>query len=115
MTVVFTTGMQQSALARQDFRCASCGTPVWGLGHSAREFHEFGEQAEAHHLIPHKKRGPNIVANCVIVCRSCHINAHQGGLWRDVSIYDDLKMPMSEKIATVAKEYPYYGGTPQMS
>jgi hypothetical protein len=47
----------------------------------------------------------------VVLCRSCHINAHQGGRWRDASIYDDLKnLPMAAKIVKIAAMYPHYSG-----
>lgn len=111
MTVAFGEGMQRCALVRQRFRCASCGAIIWGLGHSASDFHKYGEHAEGHHVIPHLDGGPNIVENCVVVCRSCHINAHQGAKWGDISMYEALRqLPIGERIKTVAAEYPYYTG-----
>jgi len=96
-------------LTRQKFRCASCGTPISTIGTSGSATHRFGERAEGHHLIPYKMGGPISVHNCVILCRACHYNAHQAGLWRDVSVYGDLtKLAMSDKIATIAALYPHY-------
>jgi hypothetical protein len=55
--------------------------------------------------------GPITVENCVVLCRASHISAHQGGRWRDASIYDDLNMPpMALKISKIAALYPHYSG-----
>jgi hypothetical protein len=55
--------------------------------------------------------GPITVDNCVVLCRACHSNAHQGGRWRDISIYDDVaKLPMTKMIAKIAALYPHYQG-----
>jgi hypothetical protein len=95
------------ALSRQKHRCASCGTRISGLGLSGAEQHRFGESVEAHHVIPHKFGGPITVANCVIICRACHLSAHQGGRFADVSIYEDVKkLPMPMKIVRIAALYP---------
>ena len=107
----FPAGVQQKALERQRRRCASCRTPITGLGRSGAMQHKYGEGAEAHHVIPHKLHGPLTAENCVILCRACHLNAHQGGRFADVSIYDDLKnLTMPEKIARIAALYPHYQG-----
>jgi hypothetical protein len=107
----FSRPVQEAALGRQKNRCASCGTAVAGLGRSGAELHRFGEGVEAHHVIPHKLGGPLTVDNCVIVCRACHISAHQGGRFADVSIYNDLNnLTMSAKIARIAALYPHYRG-----
>jgi hypothetical protein len=103
--------IQKQALDRQELRCASCGEHIPALGASGRHSHRFGEGAEGHHIIPHKLGGPVSLENCVVLCRACHLNAHQGGQWSDTSIYDDiLELPMSEQIATIAAEYPHYHG-----
>jgi hypothetical protein len=66
---------------------------------------------EGHHVIPHKMGGPITLENCVVLCRSCHLSVHQGGRWRDTSIYSDtMKHPMPQRIAKVAAEYPHYRG-----
>jgi hypothetical protein len=81
------------------------------IGEAGAADHRFGERAEGHHVIPHKMGGLLTVDNCVVLCRSCHLNAHQGGRWRDVSIYDDVaKLSMAAKIAKIAAEYPHYKG-----
>ena len=109
--VNFPPAIQRQALARQRFRCASCGEMIKHLGEGARDDNRFGERAEGHHVIPHKMGGPITAANCVVLCRSCHYSAHQGGLWRDVSIYADLaRLSMNAKIAKIAALYPHYNG-----
>src|SRR5690242_3874354 len=96
----FPTSIQQLALARQKFLCASCGTHISGVGESGMQSHQFGERAEGHHVVPHKLGGPITLENCVILCRSCHMSSHQGARWRDVSIYADIaRLPMPRKIA----------------
>jgi hypothetical protein len=107
----FPKPVQKKALERQRGRCASCRTTIAGLGCSGAQQHVFGEGAEAHHVIPHKLGGPLTPENCVIICRACHLSAHQGGRFGDVSIYDDLKkLTMPAKIARIAALYPHYRG-----
>ena len=107
----FPRPVQEMALSRQRSRCASCGTRISGLGRSGAEQHKFGEGVEAHHVIPNKLGGPLTVENCVVICRACHINAHQGARFADISIYNDLKnLPMAMKISRVAALYPHYRG-----
>jgi 5-methylcytosine-specific restriction endonuclease McrA len=107
----FPASIQRLALSRQSFRCASCGTMVIDIGEAGRANHTFDERAEGHHVIPHKMGGPITVENCVVLCRACHLNAHQGGRWRDVSIYADLaRLSMDVRIARIASEYPHYRG-----
>ena len=107
----FPAATQVQALERQKFRCASCGTRIFAIGEAGRATHEFGEGAEGHHVIPHKMGGPITVENCVVLCGSCHLSAHQGGHWGDLSIYDDIaKLPLSQQIAQIAALYPHYRG-----
>ena len=107
----FPAHIQRLALARQKFRCASCGSHVTAIGEAGRANHEFGERAEGHHVIPHKMGGPITMDNCVVLCRARHLNAHQGGRWADISIYEDLaKLQMPHKIAKIAALYPHYRG-----
>ena len=107
----FPRSVQEQAVNRQKNRCASCGIRLFGLGRSGAAQHKFGESAEAHHIIPHALGGPVTVENCVIICRACHLNAHQGGRFADTSIYDDLKsVPMAAKILRIAPLYPHYRG-----
>jgi hypothetical protein len=107
----FPAVIQKLALARQKFRCGSCETLITDVGEAGISTHAFGERAEGHHIIPHKMGGPISLENCVVLCRSCHIGAHQGGRWQDISIYDDLKrLDMTDKIAKVAALYPHYRG-----
>ncbi|MBI1178937.1 MAG: hypothetical protein GC201_00160 [Alphaproteobacteria bacterium] len=107
----FPAYVQKLALARQKFRCASCGTRILGIGKSGAQGHTFGEGAEGHHVIPHKMGGPITLENCVVLCRSCHLSAHQGGLWADTCIYRDVvSLPMPQQIARIAALYPHYSG-----
>ena|ERR1700722_8131853 len=108
--VPFPKGVQKQALARQRFRCASCKEPILDIGEGFKSGHRYGEGAEAHHVIPNKMGGPISVENCVVICRSCHMNAHQGSRWRDTSIYSDLRGSMIEKIRKIASLYPHYNG-----
>lgn len=107
----FPAAVQREALVRQDFLCASCGSLILDIGNRTRDWNEMLEGVEAHHVIPHKKGGSVRAENCVILCRSCHLNAHQGGRWSDISIYRDLwQLSMAEKIAKISKLYPFYSG-----
>jgi predicted restriction endonuclease len=107
----FDDATKWKALARQKYHCGSCGTRIVAVGEAGKTDHKFGERAEAHHLIPNKQHGPATVANCVVLCRSCHYSAHRGGDWRDISMYADIKhLPMSKQIATIAALYPHYEG-----
>lgn len=107
----FPARIQRLALVRQKFHCASCGYLITAIGEAGRANHEFGERAEGHHVIPDKMGGPITVDNCVVLCRACHLNVHQGGRWADISIYEDLAtLQMSHKIAKIAALYPHYRG-----
>ena len=109
--VSFPRSIQEDALKRQRGGCASCGAKIYELGRAGAEQHRFGEGVEAHHVIPHILGGPITLENCVIICRSCHLNAHQGGRFGNVSIYDDLKnLPMPGQIARIAALYRHYRG-----
>lgn len=119
MTVPFSKKIQQEAWERQKQKCASCGLQAKALGNLGASQHLFGEGVQAHHVVPHKMftqktpafNGPNIEQNCVILCRACHMNSHQGARWGDVSIYADISEPITlKKIAAIAKLYPYYSG-----
>jgi 5-methylcytosine-specific restriction endonuclease McrA len=78
----FPRATQQHALARQKYRCASCGTPIASLGNSGRMTHAYGEGAQAHHIRHVKFGGTNVLGNCVILCWSCHYSVHEGGNYR---------------------------------
>jgi 5-methylcytosine-specific restriction endonuclease McrA len=78
----FALGTQQQALARQHNKCASCGTPILGLGQAGQAAHRFGEGAQAHHIRHIKFGGTDSLDNCVIFCQSCHYSAHEGGNYR---------------------------------
>ena len=78
----FSRATQQVALARQRYRCASCGTHISRLGDAGRMEHRYGEGAQAHHIQHVKLEGTDSVDNCVIICQSCHYSAHEGGNYR---------------------------------
>ena len=78
----FSPSTQQLALARQKFRCASCGTRISGLGLAGRADHRYGEGAQAHHRRHVKFGGSDSLDNCVILCQACHYSAHEGGNYR---------------------------------
>jgi 5-methylcytosine-specific restriction endonuclease McrA len=78
----FSHATQQLALARQKFKCGSCGTRITHLGNAGRAAHQFGEGAQAHHVRHVKFGGTAALDNCVILCSSCHYSAHEGGNYR---------------------------------
>jgi 5-methylcytosine-specific restriction endonuclease McrA len=92
----FSDSTQKAALNRQKFRCASCGTNIERLGDAGRDSHFFGESAQAHHIKHIKFGGTDSVDNCVIICRSCHYSAHEGGNYRYGSV-----------IGTIS-DYPFF-------
>ena len=109
--IPFPAHVQNDALKRQKFRCASCGTRILAIGEAGQSKHKFAERAEGHHVIPHKMAGPITAENCVVLCRACHYSAHQGGRWADISIYSDIMhLPMPQQIAKIAALYPHYRG-----
>jgi len=66
-------GIRRAVTAR-DGGCARCGQPPsW---------------CEVHHVIPWEDGGPTSVANCVLLCRSCHRLVHHAG-W-DVRLPDGI-------------------------
>jgi len=94
----FSVATQQLALARQKFRCASCGAHISALGRAGRAEHRYGEAAQAHHMRHVKLGGQASVDNGVILCEACHYSAHEGGNYR---------------LGTVAGrkgDYPYFHG-----
>jgi 5-methylcytosine-specific restriction endonuclease McrA len=78
----FTRRTQELALLRQQYLCASCGTPILQIGDAGRSGHFFGEGAQAHHIKHVKFGGSNELENCVIICQSCHYSVHEGGNYR---------------------------------
>jgi Domain of unknown function (DUF222)/HNH endonuclease len=63
-TRVIPDGLRR-AIAARDRGCARCGRPAsW---------------CEVHHLIPWENGGPTSLANCCMLCRSCHRLVHHGG------------------------------------
>lgn len=107
----FPASVQWLALGRQNFKCGSCGTMIHTPGKTGQSGHAFGESAEAHHIVPHSLGGGTNLENCVVLCRACHMSAHAGGAWADLSIYKDLKgLSVSAMTEKIAGQYPYYNG-----
>ena len=96
----FDTKTKEMALARQKNRCASCGTPISALGYKGINNHQFGEQAEAHHMRHVQQGGTNNLNNCVILCKSCHYSAHEGGNYRNKASY----------LTSTEEDYPHFYG-----
>jgi 5-methylcytosine-specific restriction endonuclease McrA len=94
----FTRGIQELALGRQRNVCASCGTPISKLGEAGRANHKFGEGAQAHHIKHVKFGGSGDVSNCVVLCKSCHYSAHEGGNYRFGTVVGETT------------DFPYYNG-----
>jgi hypothetical protein len=82
----FSRATQERALRRQKNRCGMCGETITALGTAGCAGHRFGELANAHHIKHAKEGGSNDESNCVILCRACHINVHEGGRWRSREI-----------------------------
>lgn len=105
----FSDATKRRALERQGSLCASCGTKIDAPGVAGQAKHKFGEWSEGHHLIPAKAGGGNDTENCVVLCRACHMSAHAGGAWSDISMYRDLRnFSMSAKINRISRLYPFY-------
>ena len=94
----FTRKTKALALARQKHLCASCGTPIAGLGRTDQALHKFGESAQAHHIKHVKVGGTNNISNCVVICGSCHYSVHEGGNFRFGSV------------SGTAEDFPYFSG-----
>jgi 5-methylcytosine-specific restriction endonuclease McrA len=94
----FDTATMKQALARQKFRCASCGTMIKALGEPGRAGHLYGEIVHAHHMAPVKKGGLPTLGNCVILCQACHYSAHEGGNYRFGTVVGNRS------------DFPYYKG-----
>ena len=96
----FSLKTKNDALNRQENQCGSCGTPIYGLGYLGIEKHFYGEASEAHHMIHAQCNGSNDLSNCVILCKICHYNVHQGGNFRNHEKY----------LMSSAKDYPHFFG-----
>lgn len=94
----FTRKTQELALLRQQNRCASCGTPILQIGDRGRARHKFGEGAQTHHIKHVKLGGTNDLANCAVLCWSCHYSVHEGGNYRFGTVVG------------TSTDFPYYHG-----
>lgn len=74
------------ALERQRKGCACCGEGISRLEGEGRIDHKYGEAARAHHVVHLQQGGSNDLANCVILCESCHYSAHEGGNFRSKDV-----------------------------
>ena len=63
-TRVIPDGLRR-AIAARDRGCARCGRP--------------SSWCEIHHVVPWEAGGPTSLANCCMLCRSCHRLVHHGG------------------------------------
>lgn len=75
----FTGQIKMQALSRQEFLCGSCEDLIVPFSCRKLASVAWGESAHAHHRKPIKMGGGGNVENCVILCESCHYNAHEGG------------------------------------
>ena len=78
----FSPATKAQALERQRNQCAACGEPISALGEDGAEGHEYGESAQAHHMLHIKRGGTADVSNCVVLDQSCHYSVHEGGNYR---------------------------------
>ena len=81
----FSRSLKKQALRRQNFRCGSCAVRLFDIGEAGLAWHVFGERAEAHHIKHANAGGTGKLANCIILCRSCHYSVHGGGTFNDNS------------------------------
>lgn len=97
----FSRQTKMQALARQDFLCASCASLILPFAGKGLVSVAWGESAHAHHRRPMKPpfHGGANVENCVILCDSCHINAHEGGRYRTGTAWGRIA------------DFPYFHGT----
>ena len=91
---------QELALRRQSGLCGSCGSLISAIGKAGQAAHKFGESAQAHHIKHVKFGGTNDLANCVVLCSSCHYSAHEGGNYRFGTIVG------------TPNDFPYYKSVP---
>lgn len=94
----FSRHTQERALERQGHKCGSCGTHISAIGEAGRATHAYGESAQAHHIQHHKHGGDDSLANCIVLCWSCHYSAHEGGNYRH------------GRVDGTPSDYPYYHG-----
>ena len=81
------TNTKRKALARQDFLCGSCGSLILPFGAKKLVSVAWGESAHAHHRKPVRMGGGVTLANCVILCESCHYSAHEGGRYSKGTVW----------------------------
>lgn len=96
----FSYQTKRRALDRQDYLCASCASLILPFDGRLVSV-AWEESAHAHHLRFMRKQGDGTVENCVILCSSCHYNAHEGGR------YGERK---GEVVGQVS-DFPYFYGT----
>lgn len=95
---LFSPNTKQEALERQSHQCGSCGTNISQPGDAGQKSHEYGESAQAHHILHIQQGGTSEVANCVILCWSCHYTIHEGGHYQ------------SKEVRASSQDYPHYLG-----
>lgn len=94
----FPVSVQKAALRRQGFRCGLCGARIDALGKDGQLSNEFGEAGQAHHVLHVKFGGTKDLANCVVICSSCHFCVYEGGNYRHGIVQG------------AAQDFPYWDG-----
>jgi 5-methylcytosine-specific restriction endonuclease McrA len=72
----FTRTTKDQAFLRQKGRCAMCG------GYLPKLYDWYGEGSAAHHIRRVADGGSRHLDNCVILCETCHLQAHDWGKFR---------------------------------
>jgi hypothetical protein len=97
----FSADIKQTALDRQDGRCAFCGV---GL---ATKWTKGSQPGEAHHLRPVSHRGKGTLDNCVYLCRNDHLMIGHGVGPEGV---EPLGGGFDAWVQVDQDDFPYWGG-----
>lgn len=73
----FTQTTINQAYNRQKNRCAMCGEDF------DRLWIKYAEVSFAHHILRVADGGAHDISNCVILCETCHQQAHNWGRYRE--------------------------------
>ncbi len=96
----FSYQTKRRALDRQDYLCASCASLILPFDGKLVSV-AWEESAHAHHRKPMHSGGGGNVENCVILCSSCHYNAHEGGRYRR----------REGEVVALVSDFPHFYGT----
>ena len=69
----FSRSIIDQAYLRQRYRCGMCG------GSLQRLWNDYGQDSFAHHIRRVADGGSHTLDNCVILCETCHQQAHNWG------------------------------------